>query len=141
MKICIATEFGQDVCPHFGRASEYTFITIEDNKIIDRQVLPNPGHSVGSIPQFVNDQKANYMIAGGMGQRAVAFFNQFGIDVVVGVQGRIDDVIEKILKGEISTLGGKSLCSPGEGKASGRGVDKILTEADFNRKGEHDHQH
>ena len=140
MKICIATESGQ-VCPHFGRASEFTFITIEDNKISDKQILPNPGHTVGSIPQFVNDQKANYMIAGGMGQRAVAFFNQFGIDVVVGVQGRIDDIVEKILLGELSTLGGETLCSPGAGKASGLGVDKILTEADRDRKNEHDHQH
>ncbi|GAH92816.1 unnamed protein product, partial [marine sediment metagenome] len=47
-----------------------TFVKIEDNKVIEKEVLQNPGHSVGSIPQFVNQQGATYMIAGGMGHRA-----------------------------------------------------------------------
>ncbi|MFX1573847.1 MAG: NifB/NifX family molybdenum-iron cluster-binding protein [Promethearchaeota archaeon] len=134
MKIAISSDSG-NVCAHFGRAPEFTFITIEDNKVIEKKVLPNPGHSVGSIPQFVNQQGANCLIAGGMGRRAEAFFNQYGIEVIVGVTGRIDDVIKKILDGTLE--GGESLCSPGGGK--GYGVDKIHTEADDDY--EHHHFH
>ena len=132
LKVAISTESGM-VCAHFGRAPEFTFVTIEDNKVIKREVFPNPGHSVGSIPQFVNAQNANYMIAGGMGPRAVQFFNQYGIEVIVGVVGKVDDVIDKILNGTLE--GGESLCSPGVGK--GFGVEKIHTEADDN----HEHHH
>lgn len=121
------------VCAHFGRAHEFTFITIEDGKVVDKQVLPNPGHTVGSIPQFVNQHGAKYMIAGGMGRRAEAFFNQYGIEVIVGIQGSIDDVVKKIIDGTLE--GGESLCAPGGGK--GYGVDKIHTEADD----EHSHHH
>ncbi len=134
MKIAISTESG-NVCAHFGRAPEFTFVTIEDNKIIKKEILQNPGHSVGSIPQFVNQQGAKYMIAGGMGRRAEDFFNQYGIEVIVGITGKVDDVIKKILDGTLK--GGESLCSPGGGK--GFGVEKIHTEADDNH--EHHHLH
>ena len=66
------------------------------------------------------------MIAGGMGRRAEAFFNQYGIEVIVGVTGKIDEVIKKIIDGTLE--GGESLCAPGRGK--GYGVEKIHTEAD-----------
>lgn len=134
MKIAISSESGK-VCAHFGRAREFLFVTIEDNKVIKKEVLPNPGHAVGTIPQFVNEQGANYMIAGGMGHRAVQFFEQYGIEVIVGVVGSIDDVIEKILNGTLE--GGESLCSPGVGK--GIGVEKIHTEADDNNNHHHHH--
>ena len=135
MKIAISTDSG-NVCAHFGRAPEFTFVTIENDQVIEKKVLQNPGHSVGSIPQFVNQQGANFMIAGGMGRRAEAFFNQYGIEVIVGVTGRIDDVIKKILDGTLE--GGESLCSPGGGK--GYGVDKIHTEADDNHEHHHFHE-
>ena len=132
MKIAISTDSG-NVCPHFGRAPEFTFVTIENNQVIEKKVLQNPGHSVGSIPQFVNQQGATYMIAGGMGHRAQAFFSQYGIEVIVGITGRIDDVIQQILNGTLK--GGESLCAPGGGK--GYGVEKIHSEADDN----HEHHH
>jgi len=132
MKIAISTESG-NVCAHFGRAPDFTFVTIEDNQVLKKEILQNPGHSVGSIPEFVNQQGAKYMIAGGMGRRAEAFFNQYGIEVIVGVTGKIDDVIRKIIDGTLE--GGESLCSPGVGK--GFGVEKIHTEADDN----HEHHH
>ncbi len=135
MKIAISTDSG-NVCAHFGRAPEFTFVTIENNQVLEKEVLQNPGHSVGSIPQFVNQQGAKYMIAGGMGRRAETFFNQYGIEVILGVTGKIDDVIKKILDGTLE--GGESLCAPGGGK--GYGVEKIHTEADDNHEHHHFHE-
>ncbi|TFG08439.1 MAG: dinitrogenase iron-molybdenum cofactor [Promethearchaeota archaeon] len=135
-KIAISTSSGQ-VFAHFGRAPEFTFITIDENqkKVITKEILPNPGHTVGSIPQFVHQQGAEYMISGGMGHRAQGFFSQYGIEVIVGVTGPVDDVIEKILDGTLK--GGESLCAPGAGK--GMGVEKIHTEADDEYKRDHFH--
>lgn len=132
MKIAISTDSGM-VYAHFGRAPEFTFVTIEDNKVIKKEVFPNPGHTTGSIPQFVSQHGATCMIAGGMGRRAEAFFNEYGVDVIIGVSGKIDEVIKKIIDGTLE--GGESLCAPGGGK--GYGVDKIHTDADEG----HDHHH
>ena len=75
------------------------------------------------------------MIAGGMGHRAVEFFRQYGIEVIVGIQGDINEVIKKVLNGTLE--GGESLCDPGGGK--GFGVEKIHTEADDNQDPQHHH--
>ncbi|MFX1314824.1 MAG: NifB/NifX family molybdenum-iron cluster-binding protein [Promethearchaeota archaeon] len=135
MRIAISTD-GDEVSPHFGRAPQFTIITIENNELIEKQVLSNPGHSVGSIPHFINEHGAKCMITGGMGHRAIQFFNQYGIEVIMGVTGKIHDVIEKILNGTLE--GGESLCAPGGGK--GYGIEKIHTNAD-DVHGHHHHQH
>ena len=59
-----------------------------------------------------------------MGQRAVQLFAEQGIERIVGVNGEIDVVVEKIVNGTLE--GGESLCKPGAGK--GYGLDK--TECD-----------
>ena len=134
MKIAISSDSG-NVSPHFGRAPNFTVITIEDNKLIEKKVLQNPGHTVGSIPQFINDQGAKCMITGGMGRRAQDFFSQYGIEIIMGISGTVKEVIEKILDGTLE--GGESICSPGGGK--GYGVEKIHTDADDDH--EHHHSH
>ncbi|MHA1149725.1 MAG: NifB/NifX family molybdenum-iron cluster-binding protein [Promethearchaeota archaeon] len=134
MKIAISSEAG-NVCAHFGRAPEFVFVTLEDNKVVKKEVLPNPGHTVGSIPQFINEKGAKYIITGGMGHRAVEFFNQYGIEPIVGVTGKVNDVIRKIIDGTLE--GGESLCSPGLGK--GFGIEKIHTEDDDIHGHHHNH--
>ena len=136
LKVAICTEMG-NVSQHFGRAPDFTFVTIENNKVIDKQVLPNPGHQVGSIPRFISEQGAKCMIVGGIGHRAIDFFSQYGIEVIRGIVGNIEDVIRKVLEGTLE--GGENICFPGGGK--GYGVDKIHTEADDNYNHEHHHQH
>ena len=134
LKVAICTESGR-VSQHFGRAPEFTFISIENNKVVDKKVLPNPGHEIGSIPRFINEHGAKCMIVGGIGHRAIDFFNQYGIEVIRGVDGEIDDVITKVLDGTLE--GGENICSPGGGK--GYGVEKIHTDADDNYEHEHHH--
>ena len=133
MKVAISTGASGEVYAHFGRAPKFTFVTIEDGNVVKKEELSNPGHSVGSIPEFVHKNDADYMIAGGMGRRAVQFFEQYGIEVIVGVTGSVNEVIQQILDGTLE--GGESLCSPGAGKESGRGVEKIQTGS------EHDPEH
>ena len=132
MKIAISTDSGK-VCAHFGRAPEFTFITIENSEIIEKVVLPNPGHTVGSIPKFLSEQGANYIIAGGMGRRAVEFFNQYNIEVISGVEGAIDEVTKEFINGTLE--GSEGICTPGAGK--GYGIDKIHTEVDDDQEHHH----
>jgi predicted Fe-Mo cluster-binding NifX family protein len=89
---------------HFGRCPFYTFVNAERDQILGFEVVKNPyfpNHQPGVIPQFIYSQKANVMIAGGMGPRAIDLFNQLGIDVATGAQGKVRDVVEAYLRGEI----------------------------------------
>jgi len=121
MKIAISTD-GGFVSAHFGRCPEFTIVDIEGSELKSRQVVPNPGHQPGAIPQFLHSKGVQCIIAGGMGMRATELFNEMGIKAIVGVSGKIDDLIGKIKNNTLQ--GGESLCNPGAGK--GYGLDKTV---------------
>ena len=123
MRIAISTD-GELVSAHFGRCPSFTIVDVENEKVVSREIVDNPGHEPGAIPQFLHQKGVRCIIAGGMGMRATGFFNDFGIQAIVGVEGKIDEVIEKLQKGTLE--GSESLCKPGAGK--GYGLDK--TECD-----------
>ncbi|MCG2726141.1 MAG: NifB/NifX family molybdenum-iron cluster-binding protein [Elusimicrobia bacterium] len=119
MKIAISTE-GDSVSMHFGRCPSFTIVDIETGKVVSKSSLDNPGHEPGLIPKFLNEHGVNCIVAGGMGMRAQTFFKEFNIETVLGANGKIDDVIEKLKNGNLK--GGESSCKPGAGK--GYGLDK-----------------
>ena len=119
MKIAIPTE-DKYVCEHFGRSPEFTIFTVENEKIIKKEVITNPGHSTGFLPKFFHELGVNTIITGGAGWRAQQFFSQYRIKFILGITGQIDDVIENYVKGNLKSK--ESLCSPGKGK--GYGIEK-----------------
>jgi predicted Fe-Mo cluster-binding NifX family protein len=119
MKIAIPTE-GTHVSPHFGRCPSFTIAETEGNKVVNKETIDNPGHEPGLIPEFLKSLGVNTIIAAGMGSKATDLFNDYGISYVLGVDGKVDDIIESFIKGELK--GGESSCEHGEGK--GYGIDK-----------------
>lgn len=119
MRIAISTD-GDRVAAHFGRCPSYTIADIDDGKVISKNVIDNPGHQPGFLPGFLSDRGVSCVVCGGMGPRAVALFQERGIETVVGVTGPIDQVLESIRTGTLE--GGESLCSSrGEGHGHGPG--------------------
>ena len=129
MKVAISTDSDM-VSGHFGRCPEFTMLDIENCKVTKREVIENPGHHPGFLPQFLKERGATCIIAGGMGMRAQELFIDAKIEPILGVEGKIEDVIDSLLAGTLK--GGESICSPGAGK--GYGLDK--SECDH---GNHDH--
>ncbi|TET62349.1 dinitrogenase iron-molybdenum cofactor biosynthesis protein, partial [Candidatus Aerophobetes bacterium] len=52
-------------------------------------------------PTFLKEQGIDVIIAGGMGVRAVGFFDQFGIQVVTGAVGRVKGAVDNFLNGKL----------------------------------------
>lgn len=92
MRVAISTD-GEYVSAHFGRCPSYTIVDIESNKLIKKESVKNPGHEPGFIPQFLHERGVQCIVAGGMGMRATGFFQELGIQVIVGVSGKISEVI------------------------------------------------
>jgi len=107
MKIAISTDGGQ-VSAHFGRCPEYTIYEVEDNNIVKKEVIPNPGHKPGFLPQYLGNRGVSCIIAGGMGSRAQQLFSERNIQTVIGASGAVDLVIDKFLRGDI--VMGESTC-------------------------------
>ncbi|SHH22909.1 NifB/NifX family molybdenum-iron cluster-binding protein [Tepidibacter thalassicus] len=107
MRVAIAKE-GTMVSGHFGHCEGFEFFTVEDNAVVKREFIENPGHRPGFLPRFLAEKGANVIISGGMGETAQVLFRENGIDVIVGVEGTLDDVIDKFIKGELKSTG--SVC-------------------------------
>lgn len=114
MKVAISTDNGY-VSAHFGRCGSYTMVEIKEGKILNREEIPNPGHQPGFLPQYLSEKGVNCIIAGGMGPRAQDLFAQKNIETIIGVQGSVDEVIEKFTNQELEP--GSDLCEhhPGQG--------------------------
>ncbi len=107
MKIAITTE-QNFVAQHFGHCPEYTLIEIEGDKIVSREVIPNPGHQPGFLPGYLAQRGVSCIIAGGMGQRAIELFTEQNIKVIVGIGGPVDQAVEDYLSGKLKSK--ESLC-------------------------------
>ena len=121
MKVAISTD-GDQVSAHFGRCPEFTIVEVNKGKLSNRRVIANPGHQPGLIPQFLSRQGVECIVCGGMGMRATGFFDELGIQTIVGVSGSIEEVLKHLENGTLR--GGQTLCKPGAGK--GYGVEKTI---------------
>ncbi len=70
--------------PHFGHCREFTMIVVDDENILEITTIDAPPHQPGLLPPWLAERNVTDVIAGGMGQRAIQLFNQFGINVFVG---------------------------------------------------------
>ena len=128
MRIAVSAETNQGldskVAHHFGRCPFFALVEVENDKIQSVNVIDNPffaAHEPGQVPGFINEQKVNVMLSGGMGGRAIQFFSQFGIEPATGAAGTVENAVNCYLEGKIT---GASSCA--ESEAHGHG---------------HDHQH
>lgn len=107
MRIAVASEGGV-VAQHFGRCPEYTIFEVRDGLVMGKKVIPNPGHQPGFLPVYLGEMGVSCIMAGGMGPRAQALFEQRGIKTVVGVEGPVDGAVSAFLRGEL--VPGESFC-------------------------------
>jgi predicted Fe-Mo cluster-binding NifX family protein len=105
MKVAIPTENGV-VYPHFGHCPTFTIFDVhpDTREYRELQTLTPPPHERGVIPAWLSQIGCTHIIAGGMGQRAVALFEQNGVHVVSGAPSiRAADVVAAFLNGELVT--------------------------------------
>jgi predicted Fe-Mo cluster-binding NifX family protein len=110
MKIAIPLAEGK-LCMHFGHCQQFALIEVDEagKRVTGKQLLTPPPHEPGVLPQWLHEQGANVIIAGGMGQRAQALFAQHGIKVVVGAPGDDPEQVAKAyLNGTLQT--GSNVC-------------------------------
>ena len=83
MKIAVTAENnnGLDsmVAQHFGHAPYFMLVDVENGEVTTVESAANPyaeAHQPGQIPAFIKQLNANVILSGGMGGRAIEFFEQ-----------------------------------------------------------------
>jgi predicted Fe-Mo cluster-binding NifX family protein len=129
------------VSPHFGRCPYYILVDLEGREVRQVNAVSNPHydqHAPGQVPGFIASQGADVMLTGGMGRRAIAFFEQYGIEAVTGAAGTVRRALEQYLGG---VLQGARPCreslehrheeTPSEGEYERDEVGRLREEADM----------
>ncbi len=99
------TGLGSIVSPHFGRCPYYVLVDLDDREVTAVAAIENPyygQHQPGQVPQFIREQGVDVMLTGGMGQRALRFFEAYGIQAVTGASGTVGRSLEQYLVGALA---------------------------------------
>ncbi|MDD5456267.1 MAG: NifB/NifX family molybdenum-iron cluster-binding protein [Candidatus Margulisbacteria bacterium] len=105
MRIAITTD-GDFVSAHFGQCPAFTIIDIEDNKVKNKQLVPNNAEHGGGGCIAVDEilkHKIQHVISGGMGMGAKQKFAAANVNVT-GFTGTVDDAIKAFLTNSTSEL-------------------------------------
>jgi transcriptional regulator with XRE-family HTH domain/predicted Fe-Mo cluster-binding NifX family protein len=124
MKIAVITDDGKTISQHFGRAAYYLVLTIEEGKVVQREMRPKMGHSQfsgenhaevvtpaghgmdsashtkhTSMAGTISDCKV--LLCGGMGMGAYDSMRQLNIQPVVTDLSDIDAAVEAFISGKL----------------------------------------
>jgi predicted Fe-Mo cluster-binding NifX family protein len=110
LRIAIAVEEDgtqEKVAEHFGRCARFILCEIDEKKnIVKRETYDNPlaGRHSGAcqIPGYVRQFSINSIIAGGMGQKAIMKFEQFGIEVITAPGLLCEEAITLLMEGKLN---------------------------------------
>lgn len=113
MKIVVPTQ-DEKLCAHFGHCESFTFVEVnpETNEIISMESrVPEEGISCQSA-NWIAEQGANIVLAGGMGGRPMMSFAQNGVEVVAGcpelpVKDVVTAFLSKTLEAGENSCGGE----------------------------------
>ncbi len=108
MRIAISVEnkkgLDSDVAHHFGRCPYFALVNVEGEEIQDCEIIENPyysAHQPGQVPGFIKEQGADVMLSGGMGRRAIQFFEEYDIQAATGARSTVEGAVERYLGGEL----------------------------------------
>ncbi|WP_050607792.1 NifB/NifX family molybdenum-iron cluster-binding protein [Clostridium niameyense] len=102
MKIAMPKN-GENINQHFGKSKSFAVMTIEDDNVknvkeISAETLQ---HNHGGLSKLLVEEGVELVITGGIGQGAYDALKQEGLKVIRGASGKIEDVVEKYLNGEL----------------------------------------
>ena len=101
MKIAIPIENGC-LFGHFGGCHQFALVEVDadQKKILNTEIVPAPEHRPGLFPRWLRERGANVIVAGGIGQRALAAFAHHGIVVRAGIPGApVEQLVTAYLNG------------------------------------------
>jgi len=91
---------------HFGHCQFFAIADVVNGKVQGIKEEVPPPHEPGVIPKWLSSKGVNVVLVGGIGQKAVTLFKEFGVTPVIGVPEKapkelIDDYLnDKLVAGE-----------------------------------------
>ncbi len=103
------------ISEHFGRAPTFTIVDLATQEV---KVLTNTGEHFGGLklaPQLLADEGVEVVLCANLGPRAISMFEQFGIEVYVGlgtdsVGSTVKDALRAFQAGRLHEASDRDAC-------------------------------
>jgi len=127
MRIAVISDDGKNISKHFGRAVYYSVFTIEDGKVVSKELrdrrfrhnqnmenhthhehVEGEPHGMGqndkhdSMAKEIGD--CQVLIAGGMGRGAYLRMFENGINVIMTDENDVESAVQRYLNNELKNL-------------------------------------
>ena len=127
MRVAIPSEApgGLDaaISAHFGHCVAFTLVDLDDGEVGKVEILPNTGHVQGGCMapvMMLKQAGADSLVAGGMGMRPLAGFQQVGIEVFFSENvATVQEAVTLIAEGKARRFGPAQTCGGGGGQHGG----------------------
>ncbi|MGD8563241.1 MAG: NifB/NifX family molybdenum-iron cluster-binding protein [Desulfarculaceae bacterium] len=121
MKIAVASRApgGLEAEPsaHFGHCDAFTLVEVNQQEVGNVEVLANEGHAQGGCMapvMLLKNSGVDALVAGGMGARPLAGFQQVGIQVFFNEGApTVGEAIRLITSGQARVFGPAQVCGGG----------------------------
>ena len=100
MRIAVATD-RDCVAAGFGCAPFCTIVEIEDGRIRQTLLIPNAGGNHQYWADLFFRNSIHVILAGSMGTTARSIMLGLGIRPILGVEGPVDEAVQRFLAGEL----------------------------------------
>ena len=136
MRVCITSSgpsLDSEMDPRFGRCQYFLFV---DPQSLEMEALENPniGASGGAgiqSAQVVANKGGEAIITGQVGPNAFTTLQAAGMKILVGVSGKVREVLEKYNKGQLTSYAqgptARAHAGMGMGGGMGRGMGRGVT--------------
>ena len=100
MRIAVTYE-NEMIGQHFGRTEQFKIYDVENKDIQATQIIDTNGTGHGALAGFLADAKVDVLICGGIGMGARMALLDAGIEILPGVSGNADEVMNEYLDGTL----------------------------------------
>lgn len=103
MKIAIPKN-EETINKHFGKSESFLIIEVEnqETKEIKEISTETLQHNHGGLAQLLVSEGVSLVIVGGIGKGALDALKENGLEIIRGASGKIYDIIQAYLKGELN---------------------------------------
>lgn len=100
MRIAVTFE-NEMVFQHFGHTEQFKIYDVDENKVRSSSILDTNESGHGALAGFLQANKVDVLICGGIGRGAQNALAQVGIKLYGGVSGNADKAVEEFLFGNL----------------------------------------
>lgn len=112
MKFIIPTD-KNEVSKHIGKCEKFTIVEFLSDGQTVIYTKDNPkNYKPGYLPKLFSSMGISCIISGGAGSQAQELFKKYKIEILLGVTGTIDEIVDKLSNDII--VSGESLCKKTE---------------------------